>query len=406
MPSFPWTLDRCGGVRVWSGVRWDYPVGLETRIQIVFSGVDDYAKDLYRGTGQRTRHVSRDPHTVLVQRPSLNPNVRHGEQYEPLLVCWTPTPKVDRGNMDCTPIFRVHGSAVADGVREGVWDDVMGGGSVGMMVTLRRGRWGFFCGVERISGDEGKEGWGTERVMYRPHNTTYVVLGVVFLWFGWFGFNGGSALSANLRAAHACIVTNLAASSVIGFCSGAITGLVAITPACGFVGAPAAVLFGVLAGICCNFATQLKYTFRRTWEPLHRASFDGIAVIPGGWIDRNYVQLGYQLADSVTGEEEEEEVRGLDEWDMGELAYDYAGFERGCDTDGGSGSLGEKGVEKRILPILLTIIPNTRSQITFPNILGAIFSSPPISCIMSLLPGRCGAVEVAHLEFDLVKFVG
>lgn len=47
---------------------------------------------------------------------------------------------------------------------------------------------------------------------YKPHNTTYVVIGTVFLWFGWFGFNGGSALSANLRAASASIVTNLAAS--------------------------------------------------------------------------------------------------------------------------------------------------------------------------------------------------
>lgn len=99
-----------------------------------------------------------------------------------------------------------------------------------------------------------RRGYGTDRLAYKPHNTTYVVLGTVFLWFGWFGFNGGSALSANLRAAMACIVTNLAASvggltwmfwdwrlerkwSVVGFCSGAIAGLVAITPGSGFVGA-------------------------------------------------------------------------------------------------------------------------------------------------------------------------
>lgn len=98
-----------------------------------------------------------------------------------------------------------------------------------------------------------RRGWGTERLAYKPHNTSYVILGTVFLWFGWFGFNGGSALSANLRAAQACIVTNLAASvggitwmlwdyrlekkwSAVGFCSGAIAGLVAITPASGFVG--------------------------------------------------------------------------------------------------------------------------------------------------------------------------
>jgi Amt family ammonium transporter len=57
-----------------------------------------------------------------------------------------------------------------------------------------------------------RRGYGTERLAYKPHNTTYVILGTVFLWFGWFGFNGGSALSANLRAIQACIVTNLAAS--------------------------------------------------------------------------------------------------------------------------------------------------------------------------------------------------
>lgn len=87
---------------------------------------------------------------------------------------------------------------------------------------------------------------------YRPNNTAYVVLGTVFLWFGWFGFNGGSALAANLRATNACIVTNIAASmggltwvvldwtlerhwSTIGFCSGAVAGLVAITPCSGYV---------------------------------------------------------------------------------------------------------------------------------------------------------------------------
>ena len=146
-----------------------------------------------------------------------------------------------------------------------------------------------------------RRGYGTERLAYKPHNTTYVVLGTVFLWFGWFGFNGGSALAANLRAVQACIVTNLAASvggmtwmlwdyrlerkwSAVGFCSGAIAGLVAITPASGFVGsrtsyllsvgladtfadicvcvhAAAAVLFGFMAGTLCNFATQLKFLF-------------------------------------------------------------------------------------------------------------------------------------------------
>ena len=57
-----------------------------------------------------------------------------------------------------------------------------------------------------------RRGYGTERLAYKPQNTSYVILGTVLLWFGWFGFNGGSALGANLRAIQACIVTNLAAS--------------------------------------------------------------------------------------------------------------------------------------------------------------------------------------------------
>ncbi|KAG8681746.1 hypothetical protein FRC09_017255, partial [Ceratobasidium sp. 395] len=122
-----------------------------------------------------------------------------------------------------------------------------------------------------------RHGYGTPRLAYKPHNSTYVVLGTVLLWFGWFGFNGGSALSATPRAAQACLVTHLAASaggitwmlwdykmekkwSVVGFCSGAVSGLVAITPAAGYIGTPAAALvFGVVGASCCNFATQLKY---------------------------------------------------------------------------------------------------------------------------------------------------
>jgi ammonium transporter, Amt family len=111
---------------------------------------------------------------------------------------------------------------------------------------------------------------------YRPHNVTNVVLGTVFLWVGWFGFNGGSALGMNIRAIVACFNTNLAASmgglawtlldyrlerkwSTIGFCSGAISGLVAITPAAGFVPIWAALIIGVVGGIVCNFATKLKF---------------------------------------------------------------------------------------------------------------------------------------------------
>ncbi|KAH9478050.1 Ammonium transporter 1 [Psilocybe cubensis] len=236
-----------------------------------------------------------------------------------------------------------------------------------------------------------RRGYGTERLAYKPHNTTYVILGTVFLWFGWFGFNGGSALSANLRAVQACIVTNLAASvggvtwmlwdyrierkwSAVGFCSGAISGLVAITPASGFVGAPAAVAFGVLGGTVCNFATQLKFLLgyddaldifathavggivgnllTALFAQASVAGFDGITEIPGGWLDHHYIQLAHQLADSVAGfaysfgvtsiilwimhfvpglrlrASEEAEILGIDDAEMGEFAYDYVGLEQ------------------------------------------------------------------------------
>ncbi|WVQ82013.1 hypothetical protein IAT38_004141 [Cryptococcus sp. DSM 104549] len=171
-----------------------------------------------------------------------------------------------------------------------------------------------------------RKGYGTAEVAYRPHNASFVALGTVFLWFGWFGFNGGSALSANLRAVQACVVTNLAAAgkwSAVGFCSGAISGLVGITPAAGFVGAPAAVCIGVVAGVACNFSTKLKLLLRvdetldvfathgiggmvgciftGIFAQASVAGFDGFTEIPGGWLDHNWVQVGYQIGDMVAG---------------------------------------------------------------------------------------------------------
>lgn len=121
-----------------------------------------------------------------------------------------------------------------------------------------------------------RRGHGTHELNYRPHNVTHIVLGTVFLWVGWFGFNGGSALSGNMRAVMACVVTNLAASvggitwclldyrleqkwSTVGFCSGVIAGLVAITPGSGYVPSWAAVIYGVVGGAACNYATKLKF---------------------------------------------------------------------------------------------------------------------------------------------------
>lgn len=104
---------------------------------------------------------------------------------------------------------------------------------------------------------------GYQRLEYRPHNIPFVVLGTGLLWFGWFGFNAGSALAANGVAINAFLTTNTAAAaamlswvliekiligkpSIVGACSGAVVGLVAITPGAGFVSLWSAMLIGFL----------------------------------------------------------------------------------------------------------------------------------------------------------------
>jgi ammonium transporter, Amt family len=110
-----------------------------------------------------------------------------------------------------------------------------------------------------------------------PHNLTLTLLGAGMLWFGWFGFNAGSALAANANAALALVNTHLAAGAAafawaivewikqgkptaLGVASGLVAGLVCITPAAGFVGPTAAVLMGLIAGPVCYGAVMLKGT--------------------------------------------------------------------------------------------------------------------------------------------------
>jgi Amt family ammonium transporter len=150
-------------------------------------------------------------------------------------------------------------------------------------------------------------GWRKESM--RPHSLPLVMLGSGLLWFGWFGFNAGSALAANGVAALALINTQVAAAAALagwlliekirqghptslGAASGAVAGLVAITPACAFVAPWAAVVIGFLAGILCSMATGLKYRFNLD------DSLDvvGVHLIAGIW---GSVAIGFFGASSV-----------------------------------------------------------------------------------------------------------
>ncbi|MBN9385355.1 MAG: ammonium transporter [Chitinophagaceae bacterium] len=116
-----------------------------------------------------------------------------------------------------------------------------------------------------------------DKVTTHPANIPYVLIGTGLLWFGWFGFNAGSAVAANALSVSAFSTTNTAAAaagcswmffdvmrgkkpSVVGFCVGAVVGLVAITPAAGFVAVPQSIFIGVFAALISNIAVHIKAT--------------------------------------------------------------------------------------------------------------------------------------------------
>jgi ammonium transporter, Amt family len=111
-----------------------------------------------------------------------------------------------------------------------------------------------------------------------PHNMTMTLMGAAILWFGWFGFNGGSAVASGALATSAFVVTHIAAASaaiswimiewarrgkptILGAASGCVAGLVAITPASGFVGPMSALLIGLGAGLLCYYGVNVKNRF-------------------------------------------------------------------------------------------------------------------------------------------------
>jgi Amt family ammonium transporter len=210
---------------------------------------------------------------------------------------------------------------------------------------------------------------------FEPHDVRLVVLGAGLLWFGWFGFNAGSALAANGLAANALVVTNTAAGmaaitwvtmswlhkgspSVVGAAAGCVAGLVAITPASGFVDASAAIVIGFLAGSVCYGAILLRERMKvddalDVWA-VHGVGGTLGAILTGvfavsavngasGLIDGNPGQVGSQLVAVATTwiysglvtfvilkvvdvfvglrVEESEEEEGLDASQHGEVAW-------------------------------------------------------------------------------------
>ncbi|XP_035714165.1 ammonium transporter 1-like isoform X1 [Folsomia candida] len=176
-----------------------------------------------------------------------------------------------------------------------------------------------------------------------PHNMTNVFLGTSFIWLGWLVANAGSGLSPNLRAVTVFVTTNISASmggitwgimdyirhgrkwSALGFCTGSICGLVAITPASGYVSPSSSLVFGVVGSIICNFCVDLKPLLIRieaddafdvfcvhgiggivgnlltgVFAQKSIAAVDG-SIIEGGWLDGNWKQVGIQAIDTVAG---------------------------------------------------------------------------------------------------------
>ena len=150
-----------------------------------------------------------------------------------------------------------------------------------------------------------------------PHNVPMVVLGAALLWFGWFGFNAGSALAANGTAVNAFVVTNTATAaaflswvimswifdgkpSIVGAASGAVAGLVAITPASGYVGPMPALIIGVGAGVVCYGAVKLLLSLKVD-DALAVWGVHGIGGTWGALATGLFVGIGFAaLADGVS----------------------------------------------------------------------------------------------------------
>ncbi len=220
-----------------------------------------------------------------------------------------------------------------------------------------------------------RRGYPRERIM--PHSLPMTIVGAGLLWFGWFGFNAGSALAANAVAGNAFVTTHIATAAAaitwilaesihsgkattLGFASGAVAGLVAITPACGFVGPISAIVIGMGGGFICYTAVMSKsklgyddsldvvgvHGVGGTWGALATGLFATTAVNQAGGNGLFFGNMGqvgiqllsivatiafafvmtviiYKLVDAIVGMrvKDEDEVRGLDLTQHSEAAY-------------------------------------------------------------------------------------
>jgi Amt family ammonium transporter len=138
----------------------------------------------------------------------------------------------------------------------------------------------------------------SKRHEFKPSNIPYVLLGAALLWFGWFGFNGGSALAANEWAVSAIVTTNLSAAaamvswmtvdwvakgkpSAAGIAIGAVCGMVAITPGSGYVSVPAAIVIGLVAGVVSNLISNWRLLRTRLDDALDVFACHGVGGIWG-----------------------------------------------------------------------------------------------------------------------------
>jgi Amt family ammonium transporter len=156
-----------------------------------------------------------------------------------------------------------------------------------------------------------------EKTHKKAHNTTLVFLGTVLIWFGWFGFNGGSALNASVRAMLAAFNTNTAAStgilgwvmvdyiksgrrfSVVGACEGAIAGLVGITPAAGYVNVWMAAVIGFLTAVVCALCQNVNEWIRID-EGLDVFKLHGIGGMVGSFLTGIFATSAISMLDGVT----------------------------------------------------------------------------------------------------------